>query len=120
MQEPPSPAVCPSAPPTAAPLFPTGSRTVTLADYGQTLALQVGDRFLLDLGSGYAWTVRLSDPMIISAVGSIPGSVGLQTVYEAEQPGETTLSAEGRPQCEPAAGACPGLVRGFRIQVVVS
>src|SRR5438270_11128896 len=110
MQEPTPRAACSSATLTAAPLLPTGSRTVTLADYGQALALHVGDRFLLDLGSGYAWTVRLSDPTIVSAVGPVPGSVGLQTVYEAEQPGEPTLSAEGRPECDPAAGACPGLV----------
>lgn len=96
------------------------SRTVTLADYGQTIQLQVGDRFLLDLGGGYTWTVRTDDPAVVTRVVDAPMSSQVQAVYEAEQPGETVMTAEGRPNCPDPQQACPMLVRGFRVQLVVS
>jgi hypothetical protein len=95
-------------------------RTVTLDDYGQTFALHVGEQFILELGSGYDWTVRLSDSTVLTAIGPVPDGNGWQTLYEAVQLGETTLSAEGRPQCDATAGPCPMLLRGFRVRVVVS
>src|SRR4051812_24828554 len=84
------------------------SRTVTLADYGETIQLQVGDRFLLDLdSSGYNWMVKMDAPSIVTRMGDAQVSNQAQGVYEAQQPGETVLTAEGRPSCPDPRQACP-------------
>src|SRR3954469_24014516 len=95
------------------------SRTVTLADYGQTLSLQVGDRFLLVLGGGYTWTMQTDDPAIVTRVADAPVSSEAQGVYEAAQPGATVLTAAGRPSCPDPRQPCSMLLRGFRVQFVV-
>jgi len=41
-----------------------GQQVVDLADDGQAITLNVGDRFLLSLGEGYDWNVTNSDPTL--------------------------------------------------------
>jgi hypothetical protein len=118
------PTVTPTAAVTA-PAFPTASvtpaaspQTVTLAQNGSALTLHVGDRFLLDLGSGFDWTVTVADPMVVSRAVNITVVAGAQGVYEAQAPGETRLSATGKPVCSPGQ-ACPQFVIGFAITIDV-
>jgi photosystem II stability/assembly factor-like uncharacterized protein len=93
--------------------------TVTLADDGQTTTLQVGGRFLLDLGAEYNWTVTVDDPAVVSRVVNVLTIRGSQGLYEARQPGRTTLNATGDPICRQAQPPCGAPSRLFRLQVVV-
>jgi photosystem II stability/assembly factor-like uncharacterized protein len=92
---------------------------VTLADDGQTITLRVGQRFLLDLGADYEWTVTVDDPAVVSRVVNVLTIRGSQGLYEAHQPGRTTLGATGDPICRQAQPPCGAPSRLFRLQVVV-
>ncbi len=87
------------------------TRTITLADDGQTITLHVGERFLLELGEGYDWAVTVADESIVGRVA--------QNLYEAHQPGRTTLTARGDPLCRKVRPRCGVPSRLFRLQVVV-
>jgi photosystem II stability/assembly factor-like uncharacterized protein len=92
---------------------------VTLADDGQAITLRAGQRFLLDLGADYNWTVTVDDPAVVSRVVNVLTIRGSQGLYEAHQPGRTTLSATGDPICRQAQPPCGAPSRLFRLQVVV-
>ncbi|MCL5024972.1 MAG: hypothetical protein M1531_00515 [Chloroflexi bacterium] len=98
---------------------PSESGTVTLADDGQTIELHTGERFLLELGSDYDWTVTVADQNIVSRVVNVLVIRGAQGIYEAKQPGRTTLSATGDPPCRKAQPPCAAPSRTFRIDIVV-
>ncbi len=95
------------------------TRNVTLADKDQTLTFQVGQSFLLFLGNDYTWNATAGDPAVVgrmSDVFVIPGSQGL---FQARQPGHTTLTATGDPACRQEQPPCavPSMV--FDVQIVV-
>jgi photosystem II stability/assembly factor-like uncharacterized protein len=92
---------------------------VTLADDGQTITLHSGQRFLLDLGADYDWTVTVDDPAIVSRMVNVLTIQGSQGLYEAHQPGHTTLRASGDPICRAAQPPCDTPSRLFELQVVV-
>ncbi len=98
---------------------PSGQQTVTLGDDGKTISLKVGERFLLALGSGYDWTVNLSNPAIISRVANITVVNGAQGVYEAKAAGSATLTASGSPVCRKVQPPCGLPSRTFKIQITV-
>ncbi|HEX9015979.1 MAG TPA: hypothetical protein VF960_08290 [Chloroflexota bacterium] len=116
----PAPTVAPSA--TAAPPATAGvaqSLSVTLADDGKTIALHPGDRFLLNLGDSYDWSVTVADPAVVSRVVNVLVVRGAQGIYEAGKPGATTLTATGDPPCRKAQPACGAPSRLFRVQITV-
>jgi photosystem II stability/assembly factor-like uncharacterized protein len=82
--------------------------TVTSAENGKTITLQIGDRFALKLGEDPYWTVSVADPAVVSRVVNILTVRGVQGIYEAHQVGRTTLTANNS-----ATGA------RFRLDVVV-
>lgn len=92
--------------------------TVTQADDGQTVALRVGDRFLLDLGDAFNWTPAVADQSIVRLVPGVLVIRGAQGVYEALRPGETDLTAVGTLNCPPGQ-PCPALAILFRVHLVV-
>ena len=104
----------PSDTPTAA-----NSKTVTLADDGQTITLSVGESFLLKLGEDYNWTVTVADQSIVRRVVNITVVRGAQGVYEMHQLGSTTLTATGDPACLQSKPPCAMPSRLFQITVVV-
>lgn len=91
---------------------------MTIADDGTTLHLAVGQRFLLDLGSGADWKVIVSDEQVARPVTSVALPAGAQGFYEAQTPGTTVLSAGGVPQC--TSGVCPHFRLGFSVTITVS
>jgi hypothetical protein len=97
----------------------TSARTVILAENGQTITLRTGDRFLLNLGEDYDWTVESGDETILSRVVNVLDGRGSQGLYEARRAGRTTLTAKGDPVCRKAQPACALPSRTFRIGVVV-
>ena len=121
-----TPTVNPTATPTptatATPITPqppSQTRSITLADNGQTIELHVGERFLLNLGPGYIWTVNVADTSVVSRVVNVLVIRGAQGIYEASQPGTTTLTATGDPPCRQTTPPCGMPSRIFRIQITV-
>jgi hypothetical protein len=97
----------------------SATRNVTLADQGQTLTFQVGQNFLLFLGNDYAWKATAGDPAVVGHLPDVfivPGSQGL---FEARQPGHTTLTASGDPACRQAQPPCAVPSKVFSVQIVV-
>ena len=98
----------------------TGPRVaqITLADDGQTVAMQVGQRVTVALGEQYRWEVTSSDTAVISRLPQFAMVRGAQGIYEAHKAGQATLEATGTMVC--AAGQpCPALARVFRVTVTV-
>jgi len=105
--------------PTAVPVeLAAAPLVVTIADDGTTLRLAVGRQFLLDLGSGVDWTVKVADEQVVHVVTGVPVPAGAQGIYEASTPGITVLSAVGSPHC--TSGTCPFFRLGFSVTITVS
>ncbi len=98
---------------------PGQPRSVTLADDGQNIELHTGDRFLLNLGEGFDWTVNVADPSIVSRVVNVTVIQGAQGIYEAKRSGTTTLTATGDLPCRKSQPPCAAPSRLFRIQITV-
>ena len=97
----------------------SGNLTVTLADRGRIVQLQVGQRFLLDLGDTYVWTISIADQNIVSRVPNIMTIQGSQGLFEAHTAGTTTLQASGDPACRQSKPPCamPSIL--FEITITV-
>jgi len=110
--------------PTTSSAGPEGSadtpQTITRADNGTALHLAPGDRFLLQLGEDFDWTVSITDESVISRVVGIPVVRGAQGVYQARAAGTTTLIAVGDPPCRKAQPPCQIPSIRFAVDVVVS
>jgi hypothetical protein len=108
-----------AATPTVPSAVPGAGRPVTVADDGQTIVLNVGASFLLQLGDAYIWTVTVADPSIVSRQVNILVVRGAQGVYVAHKAGQTTLTAVGNPPCRSAQPPCAAPSRLFRVTIVV-
>ncbi len=95
-------------------------KTITLADQGTTVTLQVNETFLLQLGEGYDWNISIDDQTVISREVNVMVVRGAQGIYRAHKPGRTTLAAIGDPICRQSVPPCAAPSRLFRIYVVVS
>ena len=95
------------------------SQTITLADNGRTITLNVNETFLLKLGEGYDWDITIDDQTIFSRVVNVLVVRGAQGIYVAHRPGNTTLTAVGSPECLKSQPPCgrPSIL--FKINVVV-
>ena len=115
----PATTVSPAGQPSPSVGEPAPAPDVTLVDDGRTITLTVGQRFLLNLGSDYTWTVTIDDQAIASRVIGVLVIRGAQGLYEARQPGRTTLTATGDPVCRGATPPCESPSRQFRVTIVV-
>jgi hypothetical protein len=108
-------------PANSTPLTPdsSGNLDVTTSDNGRTVLLQVGQRFLLDLGDTYSWNFTINDQTIVSRVPNIMTIRGSQGLFEAHTTGTTTLQATGDPACRQSQPACmmPSVVFSITITV---
>jgi hypothetical protein len=110
-------------PPTRAPsavVSPLAMASVSVADDGRSISLQVGQRLLVNLGEEFDWTVQVGDPSIISRVPNITLVRGVQGVYQANRVGQTALTANGDPACRKAQPACPQPARALQVQISVT
>jgi hypothetical protein len=98
---------------------PAPSVAITRADDGKTVVLRVGDRFLVQLGDEFDWSVSVSDPSIVRRVPNVLVVRGAQGIFEAARAGETDLVATGVLHCAPNQ-PCPALAAVFRVHIVVS
>ena len=100
----PSPAATgPTATPSEA---PSATRTISLAENGQSIALAIGDRFVLMLGEDFDWSVAPVDESVIVRLPDQATMPGIQGQYRAVGRGTTTLSATGDPPCRKATPPC--------------
>jgi uncharacterized protein YceK len=95
-------------------------KIVTLAENNQTMTLNLGETFLLDLGSDYTWTVNIDQPDVLSRLPNILVIKGAQGVYKGNQAGTANLTANGDPACLQSKPACalPSIL--FSLEVVVN
>ncbi len=113
---PPAPA---ATPPAATPGAGGDQLSVTLNDNGKTINLKPGERFLLNLGEGYDWSVTVGDEQVVSRVIGITVIRGAQGIYEAHQAGQTTLQAAGDPACRKNQPPCAAPSKEFSVTLVV-
>jgi hypothetical protein len=106
---------------TAATSAPDTGRTITITqqDNGQTFNIQVGDRVVVKMGTTLDWTVDIEPPGILVPVPGV-GTLarGVQGIYLAARPGTATLTATGRPICNPGQ-ACPQFIQEVQVTIVV-
>jgi glucose/arabinose dehydrogenase len=106
---------------TLAPLTfpPSGGLIVGLEGQGRTVVMHVGDRFLLQLGEVFDWTVTSSDDTVVGRVPNVMVIRGAQGLYEGRKEGEATLTAIGDPLCRTSTPACAVPSISFTLQVQV-
>jgi hypothetical protein len=105
--------------PTPMTLDATGNLSVGLEDNGGTVLMQVGQRFLLNLGETYNWSFSIDDQTIVSRVINVMTIRGSQGLFEAHKAGTTLLNASGDPQCRQSTPACGMPSITFQIQITV-
>ena len=98
---------------------PGGGLIVGLEDQGRTVIMHVGDRFLLQLGDVFDWTVTSSDGSVVGRVINILVIRGAQGLYEGRKTGEATINAVGDPKCRSSQPACMAPSINFTIHVQV-
>ncbi|HLZ69195.1 MAG TPA: hypothetical protein VKV26_04720 [Dehalococcoidia bacterium] len=109
-----TPAAGPSATPAAA-----GSAEITRASDGQTVHVPLDGGVTVRLGEELDWTLSFDPQGILQprpGVGTL--ARGVQAVLRAAQPGTTTLTAEGRPHCNPGQ-ACAQFIVSVLVTIVV-
>jgi plastocyanin len=98
----------------------TSNQIVTLAQNNQEIHLKNGQSFLLKLGNNYNWNVNISNQTVVSRVINMMVINGAQGIYEAHNPGTTTLTAQGDPLCLSSTPRCaiPSIL--FRVDIIVT
>lgn len=104
---------------------PGSMHTITEADNGMTVQMAVGAVAMLALRAPLGsdpWQVHTPDPQILMPVAppgmtAVPGTT-IQT-YRAVGAGQTAITAESRPHCDPGK-ACAQVIQGFHVTVVVT
>lgn len=94
--------------------------SITLADNGSALTMDVGQRFLLNLGMDtFEWSVDTDNQDVLSRVKNVMVIRGAQGMYEAVGRGNAVLTAQGDPLCRSSTPPCmmPSIL--FRINVTV-
>lgn len=93
---------------------------ITIADSGRIINMNVGDSFLLNLGSNmYEWTVNVDNQNVISREINMAVINGAQGIYLAHAPGTAKLTAVGNPQCLNSTPPCLAPSILFAITVIV-
>ena len=108
--------------PTVTPIPPIpGPQTITFANNKQTITLNTGQQFTLELDAGYTWTVTISDETILHVISQdVKGKGGVYSgLLETLQAGQAQLTAAGEPLCRQIKPPCgmPSLL--FQLTVTV-
>lgn len=107
--------------PSVPPVGQTSSAVeIVLEDNGKTFDYQVGDSFLLNLGTDvYDWTVTVDNQNVIALKMGVAVIQGAQGTFDALSAGTATLSASGDPLCRKVSPPCGMPTILFRVTVVV-
>lgn len=99
---------------------PAGSGTeITRESDGQTVHVPQGSTVTVRMGTDLDWTVSFDPPGVLQAVPGV-GTLarGVQALVRAVQPGSTTLTAEGKPHCNPGQ-ACAQFIVSVIVTIIV-
>ena len=107
--------------PSVPPVGQTSSAVeIVLEDNGKTFDYQVGDSFLLNLGTDvYDWTVTVDNQNVIALKMGVAVIQGAQGTFDALSAGTATLSASGDPLCRKVSPPCGMPTILFRVTLVV-
>jgi hypothetical protein len=97
-----------------------GGPIINMSNNGQTIAMTVGQQFLLTLPENYDWTVDVGDQTRVIPVPlliEIPRSQGL---FELVSAGKLRFAARGEPNCDKSKPPCPDAPYAFEIKLVIS
>ena len=100
--------------------FPQGGGLIVgLSEQGKTVIMHIGDRFLLQLGDNFDWTVTSSDESVIGRVTNLLVIHGAQGLYDGRKIGKAILNAVGDPKCRSSQPACmaPSMIYFLHVQV---
>lgn len=92
---------------------------ITLADSGRQVSLAPGQQILFQLSENYTWKIQVADPAVLGKLQTATPPGGSQGVFEARQPGQTSLTAVGDPLCRSAKPPCAVPSIRFQIEILV-
>ena len=93
---------------------------ITLSENGMTFSMQVGENFLLNLGTDvYSWTVEIDHQDVLQREAGVTVIKGAQGIYVAQAPGTATLIASGDPLCLQSRPPCMRPSVLFSITLIV-
>ena len=96
------------------------NKIITLDQNNHEIILSKGERFLLNLGSNYDWSLNIDNSTVISRVPNVMVIQGAQGLFEAHDDGKTVLTATGDPLCRQSVPRCgmPSIL--FKLDITVS
>ena len=95
-------------------------RVISLEDSDKEIRLKSGERFLLHLkNKPYEWNAVVEDTGVIRRAGASIRIAGSQGIYQALQPGKTSLSASGELPCHKVTPPCMAPTLSFEVRFVV-
>jgi hypothetical protein len=98
---------------------PPGGTEITRESDGQAVHVPLGGSVTVRMGSDLDWTVSFDPPGLLQPVaGAGTLARGVQALLRATQPGTTTLTAEGKPHCDPGQ-VCAQFIVSVIVTVVV-
>ena len=88
------------------------NQTITLADNGRTITLNVNETFLLNLGEGYDWNITIDDQTIFSRVVNVlvggSGNICRSQTRHADSSGFARMPEIAVPVCQAVS-----IIQGF-------
>lgn len=96
------------------------TKIVTLDQNNRDIVLSKGQRFLLNLGSNYNWSLNIDNNTVISQVPNVLTIQGAQGLFESHVDGKATLTATGDPLCLQSVPRCgmPSIL--FKLDIITS
>jgi hypothetical protein len=97
----------------------------TMANNGQSTSLNLGEQFVINLGTGYDWTVKVSDPygrtpVVLMLNWQNSGFSGTDSMglFQAVGLGRARITAYGVPKCSTSSN-CRLPAQTFTLNVIV-
>jgi hypothetical protein len=91
----------------------------TLENDRQTIFLHTGERFDLELSRSYTWIIYIDHPKEVGQIFNVLIANDSQGLFEALEPGTSTLTAFGTEICDPALPACDHVAITFILHIQV-
>lgn len=96
-----------------------GGLTITLADQGKTINVEVGQQFLVNLGGGYGWRVAFEELKNIVAVPTLLPILGAQGIFQPVASGTVSFKAKGVPECNKDQPPCAQTPVEFEVTIAI-
>lgn len=96
------------------------NKIVTIADNDGSITLKTGETFLLKLGEGFDWDIKIDNQNVLSRVMNIMVVKGAQGVYAAHDSGTATITGTGNPICLTSNPPCKIHSIPFKLNVMVT